>query len=250
MRTRYLAVSATLLICCLLTTACDDKRRHMPSDAVSLVQAPTTLPSDATPRQVVESILAALTDAQTARATGLGTPEKKKAYDAALARIFALAAKSDIHQQMLGKSSTVPKNVTPDAAMTVIAESWISQIAHYTGGFKLDSLRIFPETPQTDATVTIEAVAPKDREALSRIEFANTPKKPDGSPIQPGSTEYTTAIRQAAIIAGINVPVTAAIDIKLRKVDGAWRVIRITLSQGGRVNRTTSSPTILPTASN
>ncbi len=223
----------------------------MPSDAVNLVQAPTTRPSEATPRQAVESILAALTDAQTARATGLGTPEKKKAYDAALARIFALAAKSDIHQQMLGKSSTVPKNVTPDAAMTVIAESWISQIAHYTGGFKLDSLRIFPETPQTDATVTIEAVAPIDREALTSIESALTatpPKKPDGSPMPPGSTEYTAAIRQTAISAGINVPVTAAIDIKLRKVDGAWRVSRITLSQGGRVSRSTSAPTILPTA--
>lgn len=251
MPTRKLSAFTTLLIACTVSLACDDKRRHQPTDAVTVSPVATSLPADASPKQVAEAMISTLADAQLIRVRGLGTPEQKTAYDAALARIYALAAKDEIHQQLIaGKSVSIPRSVSPDAAMTVMAESWISQIAHYAGGAKLDTLRIVPDPPKTDASVNVELESPGDRDQLTRIESAvtaNPPKKTDGTAAGPGSAEYQAAIRQAAIKAGFNVPISASVDLRLRKVESGWKVTRITLSPGGRKPVTSTTPTQLPT---
>ncbi|MBI5765137.1 MAG: hypothetical protein HZA51_16600 [Planctomycetes bacterium] len=249
---RKLSAFTTLLIVCTVSLACDDKRRHQPNDAVTVSNVATSLPVDASPKQVAEAMISALSDAQLIRVRGLGAPGQKSAYDAALARIYALAAKNEVHQQLLaGKSASVPRDVSPDAALTVMAESWISQIAHYAGGAKLDTLRIVPDPPKTDASVNLELESPADRNQLTRIESAvaaNPPKKADGTPAGPGSAEYQAAIRQAAIKAGFSVPISASVDLRLRKTENGWRVTRITLSSGGRKPVTSTTPTQLPTS--
>ncbi len=249
---RKLFAFTTLLVACTVSLACDDKRRHLPTDAVTVSHVATSLPADASPKQVAEAMISALADAQLIRVRGLGTLEQKTAYDAALSRIYTLAGKNEIHQQLLaGKSAAVPRDVTPNAALTVMAESWISQIAHYAGGAKLDTLRIVPDPPKTDASASIELESPVDRDQLARLESAiaaNPPKKPDGSAAAPGSAEYQAAIRQAAIKAGFTVPATASVDLRLHKTDNGWKVTRITLAPGGRKPVTNTTPTQLPTS--
>ncbi len=244
-----------LLTTCIVAAACNDRRRHQPSEAISIPNASAPVPAGAPPRDVARALLTALADAQRARARGLGDIEKKKAYDQALARISALAAQKEIHEQMLAaKSMTIPRDITQGAAVTIVIEAWISEIAHYADGMFLDTLRLTPESPQSDATASVEAENPSEREKLSRIEAdlkEHPPKDGQGSPAPPGSPAYLAALRTKTLAQGFNVPINTAIEIRLRKVDDSWRAFRVGLSASISRQRAALSPipTTLPTGS-
>jgi hypothetical protein len=228
-RRRALFIGSTFV----LLLACEDKRRHQPSDPVKVANITTTVPANAPPGDVARDMLSALADAQRARSRGLGGEEKKTAYDEALARIQALTARKEIYDQLVAvKSPNIPRGITPDAALTLITESWISQVAHYSDGVLFDTMRVFPDSPQTEAIVQVEAKNPAESEKLARLEaevqrsVQNEPaSRPAGSP----SPALAEELRRRAIAQGFNSPASAGIELRLHKVDDAWRVFRVGL---------------------
>ena len=224
----------------MLSSGCEDKRRHSASTGLSLAKSPAPLPADAPPDQVAETLLKAIVTAQLTRADGLGSPQRKHDYDAALAQIWALADRADIHEKV--RSSHVPGiplNVTEDAACTLIIESWISHLAYYVDGIAYPSKKVTPDQPQGDCTVHFDAVAPSDKAALASIEssLAKNPPKEDGKDAPHGTPAYLTAVRERSLPEGFNVPIEASIDIALKKTSDGWRAVSIGLSGARQRNR-------------
>src|ERR1043166_1738573 len=58
------SVLATFLFVVMLSSGCEDKRRHSASTGLSLAKSPAPLPADAPPDQVAETLLKAIVTAQ------------------------------------------------------------------------------------------------------------------------------------------------------------------------------------------
>jgi hypothetical protein len=216
-----------------LLPACEDKRRHQVSHGLDLGAASAPLPASAGPAEVAKAMVEALADVQIARAGGLGTPEARAAYDTALGRVSSLAAREDIFRQAKAANSlTIPRNIDADAAMTLIAESWTSMLAHYAGGARFETLRVQPDQPRTLASVYLELERPEEARQLGEFRsllMANPPGGADGKPAPAHSPAFDQALRDRCIQAGFNPPARLAVRLRLIRVGEAWRVSNLEL---------------------
>jgi len=243
-RSKHLVLFAVALSG-ILICGCDDKRRHSASAGLALSKTPCSLPADAPPGAVAESLARAIAAAQAARADGLGSPERKADYDKALGQIWSFADRSDIYENVRRVHGVgIPVDVSEDAACTLIIESWISEVAHYIAGVNYDTRRITPEQYQADCIVHFEAESPSDKAELASIESSLPAPATD----KDGTTARLATIRDRAVEEGFNIPVETSIDITLKKKDDGWRAVNIGLSMALNRSRTvTSMPAKKPT---
>ena len=197
----------------LALAGCEDQRRHQVGGAVELAAVSPTLPANAAPIDVARAMLQALEEAQKSRVNGMGSAEARQAYSAANARIAAMTAKADVHKSLKQAGSFgVPKSIDEAGAVTMTIESWTSLLAHYNGGIQWDLLNYKRPPSESEANVYVEAENPAEAEQVKQIVAGEKDEK---------------ARRAAAISRGFNIPIRAAIDVRLIKVDGQWRVNRV-----------------------
>ena len=206
------------------------------------------MPADAPPGQVAEALLRAIATAQQTRADGLGSPERKAAYDAALGQIWAGSDRPEIHDIVKRAHNIgVPADVTEDAACTLIIESWISHLAHYLGGINYESKRVVPELPQSDCVVHFDAASPTEKAKLAAIETSlaqSPPKDPSGNDAAPGGPIYLADLRARTLPEGFNVPIDTSIDMTLKKTPDGWRVLNVGLSGASKRLRSVNGTTL------
>jgi len=234
---------------------CDDKRRHLTSDAVGFAAVEAPVPPDAGPAEVVRAFLSSLTEAQHVRERGLKTAESKAEYDQAMGRITSLAARHAVYENMIRQGGAgVPAGLTEEAALTIITESWISTVSYYVDGFLFETLAGIPANSNSAELMTayIEAEPPEDRARLSKIEASDEiahAKDADGRPIVYGSKAYVELVRSKtlAMEPAFNTPIRVRIAVKLRQENGSWRVSGVGLLPAPMP---TSLPVFLQTPSN
>ncbi len=233
-----LSMVSGLGILCLVALACDDKRRHLPSEAIQTADVASPLAQTASPDEVARAFLTALRDVQHARAHGLGLPEKKRQYDEAMGTLKSLTASKTIHQDITQTLRTsLPRDVSEGAAVTTAMESWVSMLAYYVDGFHLDSIRVGQPSkvePQ-DLTVYLQAESPEDvrrirelREAIR--EKGNSPPGSPGSTTASANNAGTLREQALALDPPIALPLSVLIRLHLTLEEKAWRVRSVTLS--------------------
>ncbi len=220
-----------VLVVASAISGCEDKRRHLPSEAVGFAEGDALVAADAAPADVVRAFLGVLGEAQSARERGLTTADDKAAYDVAMGAVRSLAAEDAIFNTLSkDRSGTVPKDITKDAAVTILTESWVSIAAYYSDGFDYDSLKVASENPANAGTLraTVVAVRPEDRARLAAIEESVAAARADGGgeSAAQGASAYGKLIRARSLAASpaFNVPVEALFSVVLRKVGESWRV--------------------------
>ncbi|MCG8406538.1 MAG: hypothetical protein MI923_15190 [Phycisphaerales bacterium] len=231
------ALSASAL---MMTPGCEDKRRHRSSEDVVFAAVQAPLPDDAAPDDVIKTLLASLKELHSTRQSGLGTPDRKDHYDKTMGEILSLAAQEHIHEGVKKKGSAIiPKNVTKNAAVRLVVESWASMVAHYVDGFLLETISVLSGGKEI-ASVRIQVENPRERKLLNEIEALpeiTETKDSSGNPLPKTSPDYLKLVRPKALAKGFNVPIRAELQFHLRRVDGAWRVTQ--LSIGPVTSRTT-----------
>lgn len=189
------------------------------------------MPADAPPDRVAKAMLEALCRFQRARVAGLGTPQNKQAYEAAMAQVWSLAAAEDIRQRLIHSGSvSISRTLSVEAALTLMAESWASLIAHYVDGIHPDELQLNPPNPRTAAVGYLEATAPADLARLDEL------AKHDAS---------ADRLRSEAMREGLSPTQAAGITIRLLQVGEVWRVSQLDLGparMGSNRPTTTSAP--------
>lgn len=214
-----------------LVSGCEDKRRHQTSEDVTFADVQAPVPDDAPPDDVAKALLNTLKELHAIRNAGLGDPDQKERYDKTMGKILSLAAQEQIHNNVKSKGSALtPKDVTQNAAVRLVAESWASIVAHYVDGFLLDTLSVFGGGGGDHATVNIKAENPKERKLLDEIEALPEiagAKDDAGKPLVKTGVEYQKLLKSKALAKGFNIPIRAELSIHLRKVEGAWRVTRL-----------------------
>jgi len=228
---------SAILLWVALASACDDKRRHLASDSVEFASVEAPVPKDAPPGDVVRALLVALRDAQHARAKGFGAPEASERYDAAMGRVASLAARRAVLRGLQGMGSpNIPKDISEQAAVTLVSESWVSIVAHYADGIMLETLTGIPEDPDPTAVITarVEAERPEDRARLGQVEPAIASVPSDvGVPAAEAARLQTRDVR-AKMLQGnpaSNFPIRVRIVLKLRHEAGAWRAAWVGLDK-------------------
>jgi hypothetical protein len=233
---------------------CEDKRRHQPSAAPAFATTKPAAAETATPVEVVRAFLEAVRDAQHARAGGLGTSDARREYDRAMGTIAGLAARDIIYRTMKEtRSAALPVDLTPDAALTMISESWVSMAAYYVDGFDLDGLSASSAGDQPDAlaTVVVRAARPEDRTRLEGLEKSaalSEARGDDGKPLTKNSEPYLKKVRAVTLEGNrpFNVPIGVPFTIDLRRVGGAWRVSWMGIGPESGIVRARPGPAPLP----
>lgn len=205
---------------------CRDERRHKASEEVAFGEVPPPVPREAPPEEVVKAFVGALTELQHVRASGLGSAEGRERYDRAVATIRSLSARAMIHDRVRKyRSQLVPRDVSENAALRIVIDSWVSMAAHYVDGWLLDTLTPSGPGAADRVIVRLQAENPRDRRLLSEIEALPEVAAAKAKRDQAGSDgEYLALARAKALKRGFNVPIRAVFTFQLRKVDGAWRV--------------------------
>lgn len=210
-----------LILLAILIPGCEDKRRHATGRSVDFGESASPVGADAGADAVAMAVLDALREAQLSRSRGLGHPESLAAYEDAMGRLRSLAATAEIHEQL--KSAAVslglPKNLSAEAAVTHAIENWVSIVAHYVEGYQMASLGVSEVVPNEQAVAFINAENPGNAKDLAELR--------EGSSGAAASAPADDEIRQQAIRRGIVPPGTAGIEIRLKKIDGSWRVLRL-----------------------
>ena len=231
------AVSCCTLAClgvALATTlGCKDQRRHKPSEVVEYANVEPSVPSDASPELVAMALLDALQQFQAIRESGLGRQENRQDYDTAMGTINSLAAQEQIHERVSKQGSfSVPKDVTKQAALRLVTESWTSIIAHYADGLLFETLKVDPGNQDSRATVRVEVENPHERKRVMEIEalpkIADARGK-DGKPLSHTSQEYLDLLRSRTLAEGFNVPIRRRVTISMVREEGAWRAFQLVL---------------------
>ena len=216
-----------------VTSGCKDQRRHKPSEVVEYATVEPSVPSDASPELVAMALLDALQQFQTIRESGLVGQEKRQDYDTAMGTINSLAAQEQIHQRVRKQGSfSVPKDVTKQAALRLVTESWTSIVAHYSDGLLFETLKAEPVSQDSRATVRVEVENPHDRKRLMEIEalpeIADALGE-DGKPLSHAGPAYLDLLRSRTLAEGFNVPIRRRVTISMVREQGAWRVLQLTL---------------------
>ena len=234
-----LGLLVATVISIVLSTACEDKRRHKVSETLEFEPIPPASGKDATPMQIARETLEAMRDLQHVRRAGLGGEENRQNYENAMGRLFGLAARDHIYAEVKPKrvqslnregqtrvtvegSPFMPWDVTESAAVRKIVESWTSKTAHYIDGIDWDAMKQ-AASGEKSATVTVLAENARERERLESIEN-DVVKAAGGEPIERGSKAYWDQVRTRAIAEGFNVPIVAQITISLERQGDGWRV--------------------------
>jgi hypothetical protein len=132
----------------------------------------------------------------------------------------ALAAAKEIHEHVRGSGSmAIPKDIDLEGALTLTVDSWLSMLSHYAEGFKLDTISTVTIASAAYSTVRLRAAAPRDERVMKELET------PGGATSAPAES----VVREEALARGVCPPVDAGIEIGLKKVEGAWRVLKIGL---------------------
>lgn len=206
----------------LVSSGCDDKRRHAATEGVRFTEVKSPVAADASPTEVTRAWLEALADAQRVRAGGLGSREAKRKYDEAMARIRSLCAEDVVYERVRSSQSvTVPKDVSQDAAVVMTIESWVSMLAHYLDGIEWDSIDTVNPDPQQYATVFLRAANPKEREIVTGLPGSDNPT--EGAP--------SKRTREQALQAGVNPEYVAGIEVRLKEVAEGWRVLSASIGR-------------------
>lgn len=228
---------AVVLAICLIVTGCDDKRRHGSGQAAEFAAAEPPLAADAPPDAVSMATLDAIRQAQKSRVYGLGSPEAKREYDQAMGTLRSLAARDEIYERVkLSGSQTIPRDITEDGAVTLNIEAWVSTIAHYVDGYQLSSMVTSIITPDQYANSYVNAENPKDHAVMEEIRSSGVTKEED--------------VRKEAIARGVCPPITAGIEVRLKKVNKSWRVLKVGLGPArAQSTNITAPPAATPQAS-
>jgi hypothetical protein len=217
--------------------ACDDKRRHATADAALLPTASAPVPLDATPVDVTRALFLKLREAQLARENGLGPPENKRRYETAMSDLRALAAAEHIPADVkAAKVPTLPRDISPEAALTLAVESWISTGAYYIDGLQWETMSQSGSNANL-AIVRVEAERPHDAYRLSQL-IAQAEANPTGQGAQggtPPSPAGLDSLRTASLQSAppFNVPIRALFSVGLVREGGAWRVRTVHIGPGG-----------------
>ncbi|MFH1419057.1 MAG: hypothetical protein ABII12_12330 [Planctomycetota bacterium] len=238
-RARRVALLSALGILSFAALACDDKRRHLPSDEIRTADVAAPLAQTAAPEEVARAFLTAVRDAQHARAHGLGSPEKKRLYDEAMGVLKNLTAVRTVHRDITHTGTTsLPRDISEAAAVTTATESWVSILAHYVDGFDLDSMRIVNGAPvePSNLTIHLQAEPPEDARRLRELRdtlLANDNAATSDSQASSSAAGFATALREKALALDppIVLPLAALIQLHLTREDTAWRIRSVSLGR-------------------
>ena len=220
---------------CVITAGCDDKRRHGSGQAAEFAAAEPPLGADASPDAVSMATLDAIRLAQKSRVHGLGSPEAKREYDQAMGTLRSLAARSEIYERVKQSGSqSIPKDISEDGAVTLNIEAWVSTIARYVDGYELSSMVTSIITPDQYANSYVNAESPADRAVMEEIRSEGLSKEEE--------------VRKAAIAKGVCPPITAGIEVRLKKVNNAWRVLKVGLGPVRGQNAIIAAPPVVTPA--
>ena len=143
-------------------------------------------------------------------------------------RLFGVADQDRIYASMKpdpktgGGSRLAPTDITKDAAVRTVAESWTSVAAHYIDGMDTSTMRVL-KAGQDRMMVTVEAVNAKEQTALAKIR-ADAGMGAAETPFKDLTAEQQQKIRTAALAEGFNVPIAAEIKIAMGHTAVGWRV--------------------------
>jgi hypothetical protein len=246
-------MSTGLVLSALVTCwlGCDDKRRHQTSEAIEFEAVQAPVPDNADAPAVARAFLEALRDAQHARSQDFQDPQDRAKYDSAMGRIASLAAKQAIYVQVVSSGlRSVPADLTVEAAVTMISESWVSIAAYYVDGFMFETTTLLPgagASRETTVRARLIAEPPADRTRLTLIETSDdvlNARDADGKPLDEDSSAYTELVRSRSLEMkpSFNIPIGVWFEITLRQVDGPWRVSSLRLRPGPARLPATSAP--------
>lgn len=221
-------------------TGCEDKRRHQVSEEVEFKIVPPSSGKDATPEQIAREALEAMRDFQHVRREGLGKGDNRRKYENAMGRLLGIAARDQIYQDVKPRrvqttlsdgrvvdatdgSPFMPWDVTEDAAVRKIVETWTSKLAHYIDGLDFDTMKL-AKSGEKESTVTVFAENARERELLQTIEKEVASLKENGAPIERGSKPYWDEVRRRTLEKGFNVPIGVQIKLTLLRLGDGWRV--------------------------
>ncbi|MBX3394066.1 MAG: hypothetical protein KF841_01735 [Phycisphaerae bacterium] len=249
-----------LILCCAVGVAgCEDKRRHQASENVEFPVVEPPVGSDAPADAVALAMLDAMRTLQRIRAVGFGHSDNKAKYDHAMGVIASLMDKDRVYMSVRAEPPpSVPRDIKRDAAVRLVAESWVSAIAHYLEGMESSTRELtirkkgeilFEQNramsadgkiersnervlAMDEATLYVDAVDPHEREMLAEIESSDEMTKAvgsDGKPLAKGTEAYLAKLRLLTIPRGFNVPIGAVIVIRLSQTPDGWRVFHLHL---------------------
>lgn len=223
---------ALLALVLLLSAGCKDTRRR-PNEQWTYQAKPVTvgttlLDEQAEPTEVVTALLGLLKRVHEVRGEGLGDPTRAAEFESLRAQIRQLAAGQTIHELALNDPyHFMPKNVSVERAIEIVADQWPSIVAYYIEGIDPDS--ITQEIPEPSAArVSVRACNPRDRQIVSEIERSLADQRDArGEPLRPGTPAYNDELKRLAIARGVCPPVDARIDFGMVREGNLWRVVAI-----------------------
>jgi len=226
--------SAAVWLAVVGLAGCDDVRRRHES-------LPATMPADSLvvmsdPIEFGREFLAAIRHAQSVRSGGLRSREQRQTYREAMSRVASFAAARDIQRAWLAKRSPlVPVGISEQEVARRISESWVSQMAYYVDGLLLETLRVISPAadPAAGLDLYVEGERPADRERLEAILASHPGGATIALPASPNAAAASESVRTRTLSAhpAFNTPIRAAFRIRIRQVDGRWRVTRVTIEQ-------------------
>lgn len=219
-------------------TGCDDKRRHQASEEVAFKIIEPAAGAEATPETIAREALAAMQELQRVRAEGLGKGDNRAKYEDAMGRLFGVADRDRIYDRVKpdpttgGGSPFAPTDITQNAAVRRVAESWTSETAYYIDGLNLDSIAARKASASDDRMlVSVDAVNADERKALAEIRSQSGMGAAD-VPFASLTPEQQQKIRDAALKQGFNVPIEAQIQLLVAKTKSGWRVQKVDVGPG------------------
>ncbi|MCB9858003.1 MAG: hypothetical protein H6818_20145 [Phycisphaerales bacterium] len=237
-RATTLRTFAIVSLAALMLAGCDDKRRHQASEEVAFKIIEPAAGADASPEAIAKEALAAMQELQRVRAEGMGKDDNRAKYEEAMGRLFGVADRDRIYALVKpdpaggGGSPFAPTDITENAAVRRVAESWTSETAYYINGLDLDSVVAKKASGSDDRMlVSVNVVNANDRSALAEIR-SQSGMGPADAPFASLTAEQQQKIRDAALKRGFNVPIEAQIRLVVAKTKSGWRVQKVDVGPG------------------
>lgn len=210
---------------------CRDDRRHQTSEISRLEVVAPALPKDAPPLEVVKALLPKLAAAQQARQQGMSTADAREAYRKTMAEVRGFAAAETVFENLRRVSAnSVPVDMTVDGAVRLVADNWVSIVAHYadslTGAAPMEVLN-----DQTRAVVVLDVWSKSDDARRAKI-AGELGVSADAAAVA-GETDPGRKLKARLVAEGIAPVPGGRVMVSLVKgPQGLWRVVRIDLDSG------------------